>query len=343
MLLENCPTRKKSTKTSLKLVVNNSTKKDSDKLHVEHELTKKERTNIEHKSVHKKEGGMIRSDLSKSNNKYNIYTNNKGDLDRSKTENKKTVVDLKNIKNQPCSSDTKIEPIVKDDFVPDTTQEKKILDLENELKPLKEKFKSIPAIQKASFYKNHIFAIEHELLQIKHDIETDRFNYLKNKGYDVFNLKTQRKQYLSSKLELLRCVSSGLLASIADGDNVNDEIKVINSKICDVEIELKKLVDSEEINKKIESFGYLHRAGQRAIDELEANDLKVKIGQALKTSDETQITRIANEIAYQVRFGNLQVSYQTGQVMTVKHGINIALKKLRSGEWNRPTGMLRAA
>ncbi|NQY43997.1 MAG: hypothetical protein HRT87_11715, partial [Legionellales bacterium] len=72
VLLENCPTRKKGAKTSLKLVVNNSTKKDSDKLHVEHESTKKERTNIEHKDVHKKEGGMIRSDLSKNNKKYNI-------------------------------------------------------------------------------------------------------------------------------------------------------------------------------------------------------------------------------------------------------------------------------
>ena len=89
-------------------------------------------------------------------------------------------------------------------------------------------------------------------------------------------------------------------------------------------------------------MGYLHKIGQRQLTSEEIDWLKTSINEIVGDNTE-KIDIISNEIAYQVRFGNLQVSYQTGKTMTVKHGVNIALKKLRTGEWSRPTGMSRVA
>ena len=115
----------------------------------------------------------------------------------------------------------------------------------------------------------------------------------------------------------------------------------IESEESTTRLELQKLIDEDkpiEINKHND---YLHGKGNRNFSYDLIDWVKNQISEILKTTDEKVILKTANEIAYQVRFGNLKISYKTGQEIGTKHGVAIALKILRSGNWTRPSGMPR--
>ena len=369
--LENCPTRKKGTENKLKLVVNNATQ-DSNKLHVKHKSYEDKRANIEHDNCYdQNKGGMIRSDHSKSNiNKYN--NNNRDIATSSKEKNKSTVVNLssnksqrhktiqssdrpKKISNKTTDKKPETKITVKQDMSFNENRfndnQTKIKHLESELEPLykkhseiiklKDEIGAIKMLHKLTEFKKqnkHMFEKELEINKLKLENEQMVLSQMQDKFDSELiskeELKKQKIRTLTAKLNMLETERS----------NANfDNMRKIDAIIFGIRIEIQKL---EEIGRKPKinnRYDYLNGTGQREFSDDLKNWLQEKIDKTLETSDEELIFNIANEVAYQVRFGNLQVSYKTGQAMTVKHGCNIALKLLRENEWSRPTGMLRAA
>ena len=148
-----------------------------------------------------------------------------------------------------------------------------------------------------------------------------------------------------AKTDVLEAERNNLMQEYNSNNNdaAWNKLREVEGNISGIHIEIQKL---EEIGKKPKTnnrYDYLNGTGQREFSDDLKNWLQEKIKETLGTSSEELIFKTANEIAYQVRFGNLQVSYKTGQEMTAKHGCNVALKLLRKNDWSRPTGMLRAA
>ncbi|NQY42747.1 MAG: hypothetical protein HRT87_05320 [Legionellales bacterium] len=343
-LLEKAPNRKRASNDS---EYNANKKHSSSKMfHVEPQNgMNTEGAKAQPPYHHKCRKGILTSEVS-NNNIYinNKYTNNKGDLVRLNSKiQKSVVVDFDNQKTNktPIRSEKIVAMKSKDTSYSDNSRI--IQELELELKPLQEKLKSLSILEKAKFYSANMLGLEEKLWQLKYSDSKSKLDSMESQlkagdlSQDVYDL--QKQKVLKSKLELLKIQDAKVISGQIQDENTQD----IKAEISFIELELKKLsaIDSNKLSVK--SQDYLTISGQRTIDESQAEDLKMEIGNTLKTSDDRQITKIANEIAYQVRFGNLQISYQTGQAMSVKHGINVALKKLREGEWSRPTGMSKAA
>lgn len=58
--------------------------------------------------------------------------------------------------------------------------------------------------------------------------------------------------------------------------------------------------------------------------------------------DESDQKRLLNEVSYAIRFGSLRVS-QTGQLLSIPHAVNIALKLLREKRWETPTPLQKSS
>lgn len=72
---------------------------------------------------------------------------------------------------------------------------------------------------------------------------------------------------------------------------------------------------------------YLSEGKQRPISSKQHDWLEAKVNGIISDSQEAAI--VMNEIAFQVRFGNLRRSYKTNREMTVQHALNVGIKILR--------------
>lgn len=224
----------------------------------------------------------------------------------------------------------------------------KIQALESDLMPLKQKLKDLPMLEKGSFYNTHMLVLDEKLHELKFSFEQNCLADLKKKLEDGViskaELKAQQKKTLEVKLTWLNVIESELNYKILRdsklGDGLTSTLEKNRCEMSDIELEIKKLMALDGNMQSGKLSDYLNRQGQRPISHEQANWLKAEIVETVNPVDEEKTLDIANEIAYQVRFGNLQVSYKTRKPMSVKHGIHIALKTLRDGVWTRPNGMV---
>jgi DNA-binding Lrp family transcriptional regulator len=108
-----------------------------------------------------------------------------------------------------------------------------------------------------------------------------------------------------------------------------------------LEQDLHQLARKKEAKAKHYTLPYLAASGNRPLAPHQAERLKMEVARLTQDADKQKQT--INEIAYAVRFGNLQVSYQSHEAVSVEHALNIALKLLRENRWETPKGMRQAA
>ncbi len=344
-LLEAAPERKKNSKAKpLKLVVDNTTEYRTNMFHVEPDISQNTAVEPQPSYPQSCSKGILRSDGSKNNINHNkLYTNNNRDIDRSSKENKTPVVVISDEKK---SFNPPIQPKQLDVIIPSNDSNldnsKQIQELEQKLSPLKQQLKSLSITEKAKFYSKNMLHLEKELQALRYSDELSIFTEIKTQVdaglISKAELRLQQQKFLNTKLKLLMIVDSELYSEQIQGNEIEKNRLEINK----TELELKQILEISRRVEKIKLDDYLEGKGQRQLSDKQVSWLKESIGE-IAGNDTDKIAGIANEIAFQVRFGNLQISYKTRQVMSVQHGLNVALMKLREGGWTKPSGMARAA
>ena len=111
------------------------------------------------------------------------------------------------------------------------------------------------------------------------------------------------------------------------------------AKLNQLESKLKQIENEQMTEEKLnDDLSYINQInGSRAISPFSFQLLKKEL-QLLGYEDKV-LTRLANEICYEIRFGSLRYCRSTGAETTIQHAIHIALKLVREKRWQTPIDM----
>lgn len=123
-----------------------------------------------------------------------------------------------------------------------------------------------------------------------------------------------------------------------------DEIRKLQENISTMKIlidrrnqiiQLPSTTNSPSCTDKTVDFS--QTVGDRKLSSSDITRIKNSVEKEVSQSHQV---KICNEIFYAVRFGSLRIS-QSGQLLSIPHAINIALKLLREKRWETPTTQKR--
>ncbi len=284
-------------------------------------------------------GGTIKVDTTNKNNiKLNNNTNNKREKTSKNTRDDSSVVDISRKANQEKPSNTSMFHWKPSENIEILKERIKLL--ENELEPMSQKMKELPLHEKAKFYEEWLEPKHKKQRALRLQLEQGVLVEMQQsmQGGDVKEkLQQQEGRLLQAKIDCQMLVVTDIQA----GQSAKDRLVAEQEKLTHMQMKLEKLQAKSTRKERMNATDYLTKGNQRSISSKQCDWLKGKVDEIISDSEEAAI--VMNEIAFQVRFGNLQRSYKTNREMTVQHALNVGVKTLREGVWSRPNGMPRVA
>lgn len=109
------------------------------------------------------------------------------------------------------------------------------------------------------------------------------------------------------------------------------------SHLSDLQNRREKAVQDKVVQDALETNPTLSAslAGGRPVHDFQLHRLRRRLEEIGHRGGEN--IRLTNEIVHEIRFGSLKGGSQTGETLSVDHGLNIALKLVREGRWSKPT------
>lgn len=91
---------------------------------------------------------------------------------------------------------------------------------------------------------------------------------------------------------------------------------------------------TEQVNTNPEYM--LEVEGKRSFTPFEFNRLKKALS---RHYSDIELPKMINEVAYSIRFGDLEIQQGSNQPLEIHHAISIAIKLVREGRWQKPAGL----
>ena len=285
----------------------------------------------------------------------NIYINNNKKLASNDTKKTNVVVDFSLdekesiiVPSLTASKQNKSPCTSKLDNQKIKANLKQIKTLEQDISFAREQYQAIVASKKdigframsmalANFKKSNrdLFEVELKISKLRYDNEVIILDWLRSNMPDKQSLNAQEVKTLEAKINIFKWEINNLTEHSSSYLSDKSQLEMKMSAIRD---RLQKL-KAPKINLSSKSYDYLDGQGERAISPRDRRYVLDGI-KHIGINDDDKRYKIANEIAYAVRFDSLKNSKVTGQEITVKHGLNIALKLLSQNNWERPIGMM---
>lgn len=164
-------------------------------------------------------------------------------------------------------------------------------------------------------------------------------NNINNNKYINNNTVVVEKEKLEKQIQKAKKEHDKLLALCSKNlQKYYGDLKKARSTLSDLELKLSRLQTSKAPSMpKPQSKDYLRQEGPRAISSLDAERLEAFVN--MLPVGVLKKRKLFNEIAYEIRFGSLQKSNQTGQELSVSHALNIAKKLVRKNLWMTPVAL----
>lgn len=218
------------------------------------------------------------------------------------------------------------------DLKPFRVKRQKILKLKDNIGAMK-MFRELDKFNKANY---SMFQKELEISELKCANEKILLDALQSGVANEKELRQQKVRLVQARLQVLDskigCLKTDSTTYLADKNKIESQSIALKQEIE----RLKKVGHCAEKSKALDNYTYLNGRGDRQVPKALKKDVLSKIAETGITSEDEQY-KIADEMAYSVRFGSLKTCKITKEIITVKHGFNIALKLLREGDWERPT------